>query len=80
MKICKRFAIWPVGIKVNFSHLAATPPGLTVTVKAELTEVAGRKLTFSISADDGIDTISKGSHERFIIDANKFNQKLASKL
>jgi len=75
---------WPseqtVGIHVNFSHLAATPPGLTVTVKAELTAVAGRKLTFSIYADDGIDTISKGSHERFIIDAAKFNHKLASKL
>ena len=74
---------WPneqtVGIHVNFSHLAATPPGLTVTVNAELTEVAGRKLTFSITADDGIDTISKGSHERFIIDAAKFNHNLAKK-
>ena len=75
---------WPgeqtVGIHVNFNHLAATPPGLTVTVKAELTEVAGRKLTFAIEADDGIDTISKGSHERFIIAADKFNHKLADKL
>ena len=75
---------WPheqtVGISVNFSHLAATPPGLTVTVKATLNEVKDRKLTFSIIADDGIDTISKGSHERFIIDADKFNQKLSAKL
>ena len=75
---------WPteqtVGIHVNFSHLAATPPGLTVTVKAELIEVADRKLTFSIAADDGIDTISEGLHERFIIDAAKFNQKLNAKL
>ena len=75
---------WPseqtVGIHVNCSHLAATPPGLTVTVKAKLTEIAGRKLTFSISADDGIDTISKGTHERFIIDAAKFNHKLEAKV
>ncbi len=75
---------WPreqtVGIHVNLSHLAATPPGLIVTVRVELIEVAGRKLIFSISADDGIDTISKGSHERFIIDAAKFNHKLSVKL
>jgi len=75
---------WPseqtVGIQVNFSHLAATPPGLTVTIYAELVAVAGRKLTFSIRADDGIDIISNGLHERFIIDAAKFNHKLASKL
>jgi len=74
---------WPreqtVGIHVNFSHTAATPPGLTVTVKAELIEIAGRKLTFSISADDGFDTISSGFHERFIIDADKFNRKLEAK-
>ncbi len=75
---------WPseqtVGIHVNFSHLAATPPGLAVTVRAELTEVAGRKLSFSIIAGDGVDTISKGTHKRYIIDAAKFNRNLAKKL
>jgi fluoroacetyl-CoA thioesterase len=75
---------WPeeqtVGINVKFSHTAATPPGLTVTVRATLEKVEGRKLTFSIEAHDGVETISTGVHERFIIDAAKFNTKVAAKL
>jgi len=74
---------WPrqqtVGIHVNVSHLAATPPGLTVTVRGTLEKVDGRKLCFSITADDGVDTISKGTHDRFIIDAEKFNAAVAKK-
>ena len=74
---------WPneqsVGTLVNFSHTAATPPGMNVTVRVKLESVEGRKLTFSVSADDGIDKISEGTHERFVIDAAKFNSKLAAK-
>jgi fluoroacetyl-CoA thioesterase len=75
---------WPreqtVGIDVKLSHIAATPPGLSVIVKVQLVQVAGRKLVFSIAADDGIDKISKGMHQRFIIDAVKFNAKMVAKL
>ena len=74
---------WPdeqtVGIQVNLSHLAATPPGLTVTVKGKLEEVEGRKLSFSIVADDGVDKISEGTHDRFVINSAKFNAKMAVK-
>ena len=74
---------WPneqtVGTDVKFSHVAATPPGLSVTVRVKLESVEGRKLTFSVSADDGIDQISEGTHERFVIDAAKFNNKMAGK-
>ena len=74
---------WPteqsLGTHVNFSHLAATPPGLTVTVDVKLESVEGRKLGFSVVAHDGIDTISTGTHERIIIDAERFLGKLASK-
>jgi fluoroacetyl-CoA thioesterase len=74
---------WPeeqtVGIGINLNHLAATPPGLTVNVEVRLEEVEGRKLVFSILADDGVDKISEGTHERFIIDAIKFNKKVAEK-
>jgi fluoroacetyl-CoA thioesterase len=74
---------WPkeqsVGTDVKFSHIAATPPGLNVTVRVKLEGVEGRKLTFLVSADDGIDKISEGTHERFVIDAAKFNSKLAAK-
>ena len=74
---------WPreqsVGIHVDVNHLAATPPGLTVTVKGMLEKVEGRKLTFSLTADDGVDAISQGHHVRFIIDAVKFNDKMKAK-
>lgn len=74
---------WPreqtVGVSIDVTHLAATPPGLTVTIRGKLEKVEGRKLTFSLAADNGIDKISEGSHERFVIDAAKFNSKVASK-
>ncbi len=74
---------WPreqtVGVAINLTHTAATPPGLTVTIKGKLEKVEGRKLTFSLAADDGIDKISEGSHERFVIDAAGFNSKAAYK-
>jgi fluoroacetyl-CoA thioesterase len=75
---------WPneqsVGTLVNFTHSAATPPGMTVTVRVKLEKVEDRKLSFSVVADDGIDTISEGTHERFVIDAARFNRKLAEKI
>lgn len=75
---------WPeeqtVGIRVNFSHLAATPPGLTVHVRGLLVQVDGRKLTFELEADDGVDVISRGSHERFVIDRSAFDRKMDHKL
>jgi fluoroacetyl-CoA thioesterase len=75
---------WPheqtVGIDFHLNHTAATPPGLTVRVQVRLEEVAGRKLTFSILADDGVDKISQGTHDRFIIDAARFKAKVADKL
>jgi len=74
---------WPeeqtVGIHINLSHTAATPPGLTITVKGKLEEVEGRKLSFSLVADDGVDKISEGTHDRFVINAAKFNDKMSVK-
>ncbi len=74
---------WPdeqtVGIHVNLSHVAATPPGLTVTVKGKLEQVEGRKISFSVVADDGVDKISEGTHDRFVINVEKFNAKMAAK-
>lgn len=74
---------WPreqtVGIDVNLNHTAATPPGLTVKIRGELTEVDGRKLSFSIVAHDGIDLISEGTHQRFIVDAERFKARAEKK-
>jgi len=68
-----------VGIHVSFSHLAATPPGLSITVKGRLDKIEGRKLSFSIEASDEIEKISEGTHDRFIILTEKFNRKVEEK-
>jgi fluoroacetyl-CoA thioesterase len=44
-----------------------------------LEKVEGRKLVFSFSAEDGVDTISEGTHERFVIDAARFNSRASEK-
>ena len=75
---------WPreqsVGTHIDVSHEAATPPGFEVTVTVELLEVVGKKLVFSVAAHDGKDRISTGRHERFVIDKQKFDARLAAKI
>jgi fluoroacetyl-CoA thioesterase len=74
---------WPteqsLGTHINVSHEAATPPGMEVTATVELTAVEGRRLTFAVSAHDGVDLIARGTHERFVIDRARFDDKLQSK-
>lgn len=74
---------WPqeqtVGTHIDVSHEAATPPGLEVTATVELIAVEGKKLVFTVEAHDGIDLISKGRHERFVINKEKFDTKLGIK-
>jgi fluoroacetyl-CoA thioesterase len=79
----KPYLDWPheqtVGTHVNLSHLAATPPGHVVTVQCEVTEVQGRRIRFRASARDESDLISEGTHERTVIDFERFNQRLEPK-
>jgi fluoroacetyl-CoA thioesterase len=74
---------WPreqtVGIGIHLNHTAATPPGFPVTVSVTLTKVAGKRLKFEFSGQDGVDEICSGTHDRFVIDAGKFAEKLESK-
>jgi len=68
-----------VGVHVDVSHLAATPPGMTVTAAAECVEVAGPRLAFKVMAHDGVDLIGEGRHERFVVNWDKFNARVAAK-
>jgi fluoroacetyl-CoA thioesterase len=74
---------WPkeqsVGTHVDVTHQAATPPGMEVTVSVELIEIDGRRLVFKVEADDGVDIISKGRHERVVISREKFDAKMEEK-
>ncbi|MFC1830029.1 thioesterase family protein [Thermodesulfobacteriota bacterium] len=68
-----------VGIGMQFSHTAATPLGMKVRFTAKLIEVDGRKLVFEVEGFDAADKIGKATHQRFIINADKFNSKMAEK-
>ncbi|MDH3579595.1 MAG: thioesterase family protein [Hyphomicrobiales bacterium] len=68
-----------LGVHVDVSHQAATPPGLTVTVDAECTDVRGPRAYFHIKAHDGIDLIGEGDHERFIVKWDRFNARVEEK-
>jgi fluoroacetyl-CoA thioesterase len=74
---------WPreqtVGTHIDVSHEAATPPGLQVTATVELIALEGRKLVFSVEAHDGVEVISRGLHERFVIDRERFDAKVSQK-
>jgi fluoroacetyl-CoA thioesterase len=74
---------WPLeqtlGTHIDVSHEAATPAGLEVTASVELIAVEGRKLIFAVSAHDGVDLISRGRHERFVINKDKFDAKIGAK-
>ena len=69
-----------VGIGMNLKHLAPTPLGMEVRAVTEITAVEGRKLTFKLEAFDEKEKIGEAVHERFIITADKFMQKVRGKL
>jgi predicted thioesterase len=68
-----------LGTRVDVRHLAATPAGRRVTGEAEVAEVDGRRIAFTISAKDGTEIIGIGTHERIVIDLAKFSERLKSK-
>jgi predicted thioesterase len=68
-----------VGIEVAVKHLAPTLPGSIVEITATVTAVERRKVTFSVTAKDEIDTISAGSHARFVVDQAKTFERLKAK-
>ena len=68
-----------VGTMVNVEHLSATPKDMEVTVESTVTAVDGRKISFEVVAFDEVGVIGKGTHDRFIVNAEKFTAKTYSK-
>ena len=68
-----------VGISMNLKHMAPTPLGMEVRAKTQVTAVDSRKLTFQVEAFDEKEKIGEAVHERFIINAEKFNKKVEEK-
>ena len=69
-----------VGTHLDIAHVSASPVGAHIICESELTGIDGRKLTFKVSASDDAGLIGEGTHERFIIDIDKFMSKTESKL
>jgi fluoroacetyl-CoA thioesterase len=77
------FMDWPreqsLGTMVHFKHVAPTPPGMTLRIKGEVTEVEGRRVRFHVEAWDDVERICEGTHERHVIDPLRFAAKVALK-
>jgi fluoroacetyl-CoA thioesterase len=68
-----------VGISVEVRHLAATPLGHRVRARAEVTEVAGKRVTFIVRAWDEAELIGEGTHTRYVIDTARFLERVQAK-
>ena len=68
-----------VGTLMNVSHISATPLGMEVTAKSELVEIDRKRLVFKVEAFDERGMIGEGTHERFVIDNEKFQEKANNK-
>ena len=68
-----------VGTRVEIDHLAATLLGMKVAITATLAEIKGRAAIFDVSATDGLDTICRGRHARFIANVEQVKQRLLQK-
>ncbi len=68
-----------VGTRVDVAHLSSTPVGMKVWCECELSEIDRRRLVFKVSAYDEKGIIGEGTHERFIIDVAKFQEKTENK-
>jgi fluoroacetyl-CoA thioesterase len=68
-----------VGTAVGVQHFAATPLGHEVCATAEVINVEGKRVDFKVSANDGIEEIGSGTHQRIVIDLRSFNERLSKK-
>ena len=68
-----------VGTKLEISHVSATPVGMEVRCETELIEIDGRRLLFAVKAYDEAGLIGEGTHERFIVWNERFQQKADGK-
>ena len=65
-----------VGTKVNISHLRACRPGTELKCTAEVIEFEGRRIEFAVMVEDSRGLIGEGIHQRYIIDPDRFMEKL----
>lgn len=69
-----------VGTALSIEHLAASPLGAKITAKAIVTAIDGRKISFAVEAFDDVGLIGRGTHERFVVFADRFVEKAKSRI
>jgi fluoroacetyl-CoA thioesterase len=79
LKPCFEEGEGSLGVLIETSHDAATPPGLLVTVDIEIDRIEGRRIGWTVLAHDGIDRIGQGRHERMVVRWDRFLPKVAAK-
>lgn len=68
-----------VGAHVSIDHLAATPPGLEVTIEVRIADIEKRRVTFEFSVRDPIEECGRGRHVRFVADKAKTFERIKAK-
>jgi predicted thioesterase len=69
-----------IGLTVNIRHMAPTPIGKMVRAEVELTAIDRRKLTFHVNIFDDVEQVGEVTHERFVIDVDKYTERLRKKV
>ena len=69
-----------LGTQLNISHIAATPVGMVIVATATVTKVEGRKIAFAIAVRDERDLIGEGTHERVVVNVDKFDLRVQDKI
>lgn len=69
-----------LGIHLNVRHFAATPVAMTVTATAEVTAIDGRTISFRVEARDDKETIGEGTHQRVVVNVERFDARVQKKL
>jgi len=69
-----------VGVTVNIRHMAPTPIGKKVRAEVELTGIDRRRLTFKVKVFDDVEQVGEAEHERFVIDMDKYMERLRKKI
>jgi predicted thioesterase len=68
-----------LGIHLDVSHLAATPVGMKVQATAQVTAVEGNRIKFRVEARDETDLIGEGTHERVVVNVERFDKRVRQK-
>ncbi len=69
-----------LGTLLNVKHIAATPVGMKIKASAIVTKVEGRNIYFDVSAEDEKEPIGGGTHERVVVNVERFDKRVQRKL